>query len=149
MTAPRSPGDSGPGHDRITLSVGLRVATGLVALVLALLGLGGMLVSRLAGDEPGSLPLVAVMVAAFGIVLLVVALRGRTFAWLPARQPAMLPQLVLAIGAVTLVALGHGVATVRTDAVGRAVGYGSVVLAVLLVIVAVLRRWVPRVGERR
>ena len=125
----------------------MRVATALVALVLVLLGAGGMLVSRLSGDRAGSLPLVAVLVEAFGVALLFVAIRGRSFGWLPTRRPALLPQIVLAIGAVTLVAIGNGVATVRTDAVGRAIGLGSVALAIVLVIVAVLRRWVPRVGE--
>ena len=125
----------------------MRVAAALVALVLLLLGAGGMLASRLSGDRPGTLPLVAVLVGAFGVLLLVVAIRGRSFGWLPARRPALLPQIVLAVGAVTLVAIGNGVATVRSDAVGRAISWGSVVLAIVLVIVAVLRRWVPRVGE--
>jgi hypothetical protein len=147
VNAPRIPRDGEP--DRLALSVGMRVATALVALVLVMLGAGGMLVSRLSGDRPGTLPLVAVLVEAFGIALLFVAVRGRSFGWLPARRPALLPQIVLAVGAVTLVAIGNGVATVRTDAVGRAIGLGSVALAIVLVIVAVLRRWVPRVGEPR
>lgn len=133
--------------DRLALTIPQRIATVLVAVALLTLGAGGMLVSRLSGGQAGSLPLVAVMVAAFGGMLLLVALRGRTFSWLPARAPAMLPQLVLAIGAVTLVAVGHGVATVRTDAVGRAIGWGGMALALVLVVVAVVRRWVPRVGD--
>ena len=127
----------------------MRVATALVALVLLLLGAGGMVASRLGGDRQGTLPLVAVFVGAFGVLLLVVAIRGRSFGWLPARRPALLPQIVLAVGAVTLVAIGNGVATVRTDAVGRAIGWGGVALAIVLVVVAVLRRWVPRVGDNR
>lgn len=134
--------------ERLALSAGMRVATALVALVLLLLGAGGMLASRLGGDGPGTLPLVAVLVGAFGVLLLVVSIRGRSFGWLPARRPALLPQIVLAVGAVTLVAIGNGIATVRTDAVGRAIGWGSVALAIVLVVVAVLRRWVPRVGDR-
>ena len=112
------------------------------------MGAGGMLVSRLSGDRPGTLPFVAGLVGAFGVALLFVAVRGRTFGWLPARQPALLPQIVLAVGGVTLIAIGNGVAAVRRDATGRMIGWGMVGLAILLVIVAVLRRWVPRVGER-
>ena len=137
-----------PEPDRLALSPALRVATALVGMVLALLGGAGMLVSRLSGDTPGPLPLLALTIAGFGLALVGVALRGRTFGWLPARRPALLPQIVLAIAAVTLIALGNGVATVRTDAVGRAIGWGSVGLAIVLVVVAVVRRWVPRVGDR-
>lgn len=149
MTDPRVPG-RGPDRDtdRLAMTTGMRVATALVGLVLALMGAGGMLVSRLSGDRPGTLPFVAGLVGAFGVALLFVAVRGRTFGWLPARQPALLPQIVLAVGGVTLIAIGNGVAAVRRDATGRMIGWGMVGLAILLVIVAVLRRWVPRVGER-
>ena len=133
--------------DRLALSLAQRVATALVALVLVLMGTGGMLVSRLSGNAPGTLPIVALGVAAFGGVLLVIALRGRSFAWLPARAPALLPQMVLAIGAVTIVAMGHGVQTVRADATGRAIGWGSVALAIAIVVISVVRHWVPRIGD--
>jgi hypothetical protein len=150
VTAHRVPGGDPEGRepDRLALTVGMRAATALVGLVLALMGAGGMLASRLSGDRPGTLPLVAVLVGAFGLALLLVALRGRTFGWLPARHPALLPQIVLAVSGVTLIAIGNGVAAVRRDATGRMIGWGAVALAIVLVVVAVLRRWVPRVGER-
>jgi len=148
VAGPGLPEGRGPEPDHVGLSVGMRVATALVGLVLALMGAGGMLASRLSGDRPGTLPLVAVFVGASGLLLLFVAIRGRTFTWLPARRPALLPQIVLAVGAVTLVAIGNGVATVRRDPTGRMIGWGAVALAIVLVVVAVLRRWVPRVGDR-
>ena len=136
-------------RDRLSLTLAQRIATGAVGLVLMLMGLGGMLTSRLSGSTPGSVPFVAIGVAAFGAVLLVVAVRGRTFTWLPARSPGLLPQMVLAVGVVTIAAIGHGVQVVRGDATGRAIGLGSMALAVMLVVVAVVRRWVPRFGDHK
>lgn len=155
MTAPRGPSSPGqwpgrdPVRDRVALSRGQRVATGIVGLALVLLGFAGMLASRLSGDRPGSVSPIALFVAGFGVSLLVVAARGRSFGWLPTRDPALLPQMVLAVGVVTLVAIGRGIAAVRTDLLGRTIGWGSIALGIALVVIAVMRRWVPRIGDRR
>ena len=70
MTDPRVPGrDPDRDTDRLAMTVGMRVATALVGLVLALMGAGGMLASRLTGDRPGTLPFVAGVVGAFGVAL--------------------------------------------------------------------------------
>ena len=135
-------------RERLRLSAGQRVATALVGLALLLLGLAGMLASRLSGDVPGRVSPIALFVAAFGLALVVAGARGRSFAWLPARDPALLPQLVLAVGVVTLIAIGRGVAAARADAIGRAVGWGAIARAAVIVVVAVVRRWVPRIGYR-
>ena len=148
MREPRRPDDPESARARLALTAGQRVATGLVGLALLLLGLAGMLASRLSGDVPGRPSAIAVFVAGFGVALLLVAARGRSYGWLPARDPALLPQMVLAVGVVTLVAIGRGVAAVRPDGVGRAIGWGSIAVGVALVVVAVLRRWVPRIGDR-
>ena len=55
---------------------------------------------------------------------------------------------MLAVGVVTLVAIGRGVAAARADATGRAIGWGAIVLGAVIVVVAVARRWVPRIGDR-
>jgi hypothetical protein len=136
-----------PVPDRTTLSGAQRASTGIVGLVLVLLGGAGMLTSRLNGDAPGSLPPVAIGVAALGLGFLLLAVRGRTFGWLPARRPALLGQLTLTVAVVTLVALGRAVAAVRADAAGQIIGWGTVILAAALVLTALVRRWVPGLGD--
>lgn len=151
----REAGEPGAGRgagreaDRLALTRGQRVASALVGFQLFVLGGAGLLTSRLNGDAPGRLPPIAILVVALGLVLLAVALRGRSVALLPARRPALLPQLVLTIGVVTLVAIGQGVAAVRPDGIGRVAGLGSLALAVAVVLLAVVRRWVPRIGDAR
>lgn len=132
------------------MSRGLRAATALVGLALVVLGGLGTLTSRLDGSTGrGPLPPMAVGVAGIGLLLLGLAARGRAPGWLPARRPALLPQLLLTIALVLLVSVGSAVAAVRPDGVGRIALAGSLALALLLVVLAVLRGWVPRIGGRR
>lgn len=144
-----APSERVPDTDRLALTLGQRVAAALVGLLLLLLGGAGLLTSRLNGDAPGQLPPVALIVVALGLVLVAISLRGRSVGLLPARRPALLPQLVLTIGVVTLVAIGQGIASVRPGAVGRIASLGTLALGVVLVVLAVVRRWVPRFGEGR
>ena len=132
-----------PPADRHALSRPQRLAAVLVGLEVALLGAAGMLVSRLDGTGAVRLPPLAVGVFLVGVVFLAIAARGRSPGWLPARGPALFPQMTLTVGVVVLVAIGQGIGAARRDATGHAIGWGSMALAAAIVVVAVWRRWVP------
>lgn len=132
-----------PDDDRHRLSLPQRVAAALVGVEVSVLGAAGLLVSRLDGTGAGRLPPLAVLVAAIGLAFLLLAIRGRAPRWLPARRPALFPQMTLSVGIVVLVAIGQGLAVARRDALGQALGWGSMGAAAVLVVVAVWRRWVP------
>lgn len=136
-----------PDDDRHRLSPLQRLAAVLVGLEVALLGAAGLLVSRLDGTGAMRLPPLALLVSAVGLAFLLLAVRGRSPRWLPARRPALFPQMTLSVGIVVLVAIGQGLSVARRDPLGQALGWGAMVVAAALVVVAVWRRWVPGRGR--